>query len=61
MIQELVAKLGSFERKVASEKGPFNLFLLLLREELTSLTSTGPGGTTGRWDLSGGCPVDLRG
>lgn len=51
MSEDLVEKLISFERKLATKKGRFNLFMLLLREELTDLTSVVQGGLPGRWDL----------
>jgi hypothetical protein len=51
MSEELVERLISFERKLATKKGRFNLFMLLLREELTDLTSAVQGGPPGRWDV----------
>lgn len=47
-VTEVLARL---EQRLAAERGPFVLFALLLRPQLSSVVSTSDPGVLGRWDL----------
>lgn len=44
-------RFAHLEQRLASERGPFVLFALLLRPELSTVVSTSDPGVLGRWDL----------
>jgi hypothetical protein len=57
MNELFVSKFVAVEREVASEKGPFSLFALLLREEFVDVASTSSTGLmTTRWDVVTAAP-----
>ncbi len=53
MTPEFVKRFVTLEKDIAKEKGRFTLFMLLLREEIATVTSTSDVGQVlvGRWDL----------
>lgn len=51
MMTTIADRFSQLEQRLASERGPFVLFALLLRPELSTVVSTSDPGVLGRWDL----------